>query len=101
MLDPEVGHEQGGRRPSIILSSDDFNHLELGLVVVVPVTTSARGYPTHVPLPVGAGGLERRSFAMTEQIRVVSVQRFRRRIGRIDQVTMRELRFNMFVLLDV
>jgi len=99
-LDPVTGHEQGGRRPNIIVSTDDFNELDVGMVIVVPVTTSDRGYPTHVRLPAGMGGLERVSFAMVEQMRALSVSRLSRRSGRVDAETMRELTYQMLVMLD-
>ena len=101
LLDPTVGHEQGGRRPCIIVSTDDFNRLDVGIVIVVPLTTSDHGYPTHHSLQPGTGGLSRPSFAMTEQIRAVSTERLLHRIGQMDTSTMRELTYQLLVMLDV
>ena len=99
-LDPVVGHEQGGRRPNVIVSTDDFNALGVGMVIVVPVTTSDLGYPTHLRLPSGAGGLDKVSYAMAEQVRALSVGRLSRRSGRLDAATMRELTFQLLIMLD-
>src|SRR3954470_784767 len=49
-LDPTVGHEQGRRRPVLIVSHDRLNRGPAGLVVAVPITGTARGIATHVPV---------------------------------------------------
>lgn len=49
-MDPSTGHEQGGWRPAIVLSSKTYNG-KSGLLVGVPVTKQAKGYPFEVPLP--------------------------------------------------
>ncbi|MFZ2447767.1 MAG: type II toxin-antitoxin system PemK/MazF family toxin [Syntrophobacteraceae bacterium] len=51
-LDPVKGHEQGGRRPALVLSADDYNRI-VGLALVVPITMKAKGYPFEVPVPQG------------------------------------------------
>jgi hypothetical protein len=47
-LNPPRGHEQAGRRPALVVPADAFNRSRAGLVMVVPLTTRARGIPTHV-----------------------------------------------------
>lgn len=55
-LDPIRGHEQAGRRPCLIISTDLFNNGPAGLVMIVPLTTRARNIPTHVAVtPPEAG----------------------------------------------
>jgi mRNA interferase MazF len=49
-LDPRTGHEQGGWRPALVLSPKIYN-AKTGLVVVVPITNRAKGYPFEVQLP--------------------------------------------------
>ncbi len=49
-LDPVKGHEQGGRRPALVLSADDYNRI-VGLALVVPITMRAKGYPFEVQVP--------------------------------------------------
>ena len=61
------------------------------LVIVVPVTTTDRGWPHHVRLVGQRLGLRRTSFAMTEQPRTISRSRITRRAGRIDAATMDEI----------
>jgi mRNA interferase MazF len=51
-LDPQSGHEQAGRRPALVLSPASYNG-PVGLALVCPVTSHAKGYPFEVPLPAG------------------------------------------------
>jgi len=53
-LDPRTGHEQGGWRPALVLSSRGYN-AATGLAVVVPITNQVKGYPFEVPLPERTG----------------------------------------------
>jgi mRNA interferase MazF len=49
-LDPQAGHEQAGRRPALVLSPADYNG-RVGLALLCPITSKAKGYPFEVPLP--------------------------------------------------
>lgn len=49
-FDPQMGREQGGRRPALVLSPADYNR-RVGLCLVCPVTNQSKGYPFEVPLP--------------------------------------------------
>lgn len=51
-LDPQVGHEQAGRRPALVLSPTAYNG-RVGLALLCPITNQAKGYPFEVPLPEG------------------------------------------------
>ncbi len=51
-FDPQAGHEQGGRRPAIVLSPKAYNQL-IGLALVCPVTSREKGYPFEVKIPAG------------------------------------------------
>jgi len=48
----QVGHEQAGWRPALVLSPRGYNK-KTGLAVVVPVTNAIKGYPFEVNLPPG------------------------------------------------
>jgi mRNA interferase MazF len=84
---PRSGSEQRGRRPVIIVSHDAFN-LASGWrsVIVVPLSTSKaqeeRG-PTSVPVPSGAGGLARSSFALCHQITTLDRAKLSERVGTV------------------
>ena len=51
-FNPQAGHEQGGRRPAVILSPSAYNK-RIGLALVCPLTKQAKGYPFEVELPAG------------------------------------------------
>ncbi len=44
---PVRGHEQGGRRPALIISSEKYN-AKSELALVCPVTSQVKGYPFEV-----------------------------------------------------
>ncbi|MBO9577883.1 MAG: type II toxin-antitoxin system PemK/MazF family toxin [Microbacteriaceae bacterium] len=90
-LSPVLGREQSGRRPLLVVASDLFLEQADSLAIVVPATTTDRGWPNHVPLEGEQSGLDRPTFAMTEQIRTVSRERIFDTIGVVDAATMREV----------
>src|SRR5688500_2363140 len=47
---PQAGHEQARRRPGVVLSPAAYNG-KVGLALVCPITTQAKGYPFEVPIP--------------------------------------------------
>ncbi len=51
-FDPTRGREQAGRRPALVVSPTDFSR-NTGLVVVCPITSHVRPFPTSVVLPSG------------------------------------------------
>lgn len=51
-LDPQIGQEQRGRRPALVLSPAAYNG-RVGLVLLCPITSQVKGYPFEVALPDG------------------------------------------------
>jgi mRNA interferase MazF len=49
-LNPQAGHEQAGRRPALVISPVEYNG-RVGLALMCPVTSRAKGYPFEVALP--------------------------------------------------
>lgn len=49
---PQVGREQGGRRPALVMSSSDYNR-RVGLLIACPITNQEKGYAYEVPIPDG------------------------------------------------
>lgn len=47
---PSVGHEPKGRRPGLVVSSDEFN-IVTSMTLVCPITTRDNGFPLHLSLP--------------------------------------------------
>ena len=46
-LDPTVGAEIRKTRPCVVISPDEINH-NLSTIVIAPMTTKSRSYPTRV-----------------------------------------------------
>lgn len=81
-LDPTQGHEIKKTRPCVIISPDEMNR-HIGTVIVAPMTTQGRIYPTRVPLTF----LRKRGQVVLDQVRTVDKTRLVKRLGRIDQGT--------------
>lgn len=80
-LNPVVGHEQGERRPCLVVSANGFNESPYGLIIIVPVTTTDRGFPSHIKIAANQSGLNYDSYAVCEHIRSVSIDRFENKTG--------------------
>lgn len=73
-LEPVRGREQGGHRPVLIVASPGYLDAVTTLVIALPITTTARGWPNHIRVE-GPSGLDRSSWIMTEQPRTLSRKR--------------------------
>lgn len=85
-----VGREQAGRRPALVVAGADYLSAVDTLALMVPITTTDRGWPNHVEV-IGAE-LEQRSWAMSEQIRTISRQRIVGRAGSASNATLGAVR---------
>jgi len=81
-LDPTEGREIRKTRPCLIISPDEMNR-HLDTVIVAPMTTKSRPYPTRVPVRFRrkAGQI------VLDQIRTVDKTRLVKRLGSVDHVT--------------
>jgi mRNA interferase MazF len=87
------GHEQGGRRPAVILQDDHYAG-GLPVVLVIPLTT-ARGAMrfagTLLIRPTAENGLPQASVALVSQLRAIDRRRVQERIGSIGETVLREV----------
>lgn len=82
-LNPVAGREQGGIRPVVVVSHRRYSVIP-GLFLAVPLTTRDRGLEHHVQIQANdVSGLKQVSYAMTEQIRVLSSDRAGRVLGAV------------------
>lgn len=101
-LDPVRGHEQAGKRPVLILSTNAFNHGPSGLVYIAPITKTERGIPFHILIEPPEGGVKTRSFILCDRVRSVSVERFSGKAwGRVSKETMQQVEDALRVLLEL
>ena len=88
-LDPSAGHEQGKRRPVVVVSNDAYNRFN-NLTMVVPIT-SIREYPLHVNVGVipTEDGLAIHGWAEIEQLKSLDLEaRYGSVVGELDEETL-------------
>ena len=75
-LDPTIGSEVRKTRPCAVISPNEMNR-QLNTVVIVPMTSTSKSYPSRVQ--VGSGG--RMGWVMLDQIRTIDRQRVTKVLG--------------------
>jgi mRNA interferase MazF len=81
-LDPTVGSEIQKTRPCLVISPDEMNRF-IATVIVAPMTSKGRPYPSRVPVKFKG----KRGHIVLDQIRTVDKKRLVKRLGRIDKGT--------------
>ena len=81
-LDPTQGHEIRKTRPCVVISPDEMNH-HIGTVIVAPMSTRGRDYPTRIPLTFQ----RKKGQIVLDQIRTVDKTRLVKRLGKLDTNT--------------
>ncbi len=84
-LEPVRGHEQGGRRPVLVVSHETFND-KSGTVVAMAITSVPQraGFPLTLPLPDNL--LPQPSWLKISQVRTISTERIGKRLARLAQI---------------
>ena len=81
-LDPTIGHEIKKTRPCVVVSPDQINR-HIQTIIVAPLTTKGRAYPTRVACKFqGKAGQ-----VVLDQLRTVDKARFVKKLGRLDAKT--------------
>jgi len=81
-LDPTQGVEIQKTRPCLVISPDEMNQY-LRTVIVAPMTTAMRPYPTRVPVRFQG----KRGQLAVDQLRAVDRQRLVRKLGTVSAST--------------
>ena len=90
-LDPVAGHEQGGRRPVLVLSGPSYNELRNEQLIVAAITSRRRNLPFHVAVGTDSG-LRVAGWVQSESVRAVSVQQIVRPLGHVRPQTLAAVR---------
>lgn len=61
----QIGREQTGRRPAVVLSPGSYNG-KVGLLLACPITSQVKGYPFEVAIPPG---LKIRGVVLSDQVK--------------------------------
>lgn len=48
-FNPQMGHEQAGYRPAVVVSNNFFNQ-KTNLTIICPITNTNNRFPLHIPL---------------------------------------------------
>lgn len=97
-FDPQVGREQAGRRPAIIVGSALACSLPNDLVIVVPVTKTDRGLPFHPAITLG----NQHCVAMTDQVKSISrVRLLSRHKHDISDEEIERIRFSLRQMINI
>jgi mRNA interferase MazF len=78
-LDPTVGSEIQKTRPCLIISPDEMNR-HIRTVIVAPMTTAGKDYPTRVPCEFR----RKKGQIVLDQIRTIDKSRLVKKIGTVD-----------------
>jgi mRNA interferase MazF len=79
-LDPAFGSEIRKTRPCAVISPDEMNR-HLKTVIVAPMTTAKKGYPTRVACVFAKTNGE----IALDQMRAIDQSRLIKRLGQLDQ----------------
>jgi mRNA interferase MazF len=85
-LDPTQGSEIRKTRPCLVISPDEMNR-HLRTVIIAPMTTQGRTYPSRVAITfAGTAG-----WVVLDQIRTIDKTRLVRRLGALDETATQQV----------
>ena len=77
-LDSTIGSEMQKTRPAVIISPNEMN-MYLNTVVIAPMTSSSKPYPTRVEIKNNKS----KGWVVLDQIRTIDRKRITKKLGRI------------------
>ncbi|MBL4652001.1 MAG: type II toxin-antitoxin system PemK/MazF family toxin [Flavobacteriales bacterium] len=91
-LNPTKGSEQSGFRPVVVISGNLLNQY-LEIVICCPLTSKIKNYKGNIVLePTKANNLEKTSEILTFHIRSISKGRLVKKIGKISDTELKQIR---------
>ena len=86
-LDPTLGSEIKKTRPCVVISPDEMNR-HLRTVVIAPLTTTSRSYPTRVEIKHE----NKMGWIVLDQIRTIDRQRIIKELGKLSKPEIKEVK---------
>lgn len=86
-LDPTIGNEIQKTRPCVVLSPDEMNK-HLRTVVIAPMTTSSKNYPTRIEVKHD----NKIGWIVLDQIRTIDKQRIINDLGKLSKPEIKEVK---------
>ena len=103
-LNPTRGHESrlgGSQRPVLVISEDIFNKGLAGLVIVLPITSTYRGVPSHVQIKPPEGETKNPSVILYKAVRSIAKERLVRRWGKVSALTLAAVEDRLRILMGL
>ncbi len=86
-LEPVIGSEINKTRPCVVISPDEMNN-HLRTVVIAPMTTSSKNYPTRVEIKHE----NKTGWVVLDQIRTIDKHRIIKNLGRLSRPEIKEVK---------
>ena len=86
-LDPTIGSEIRKTRPCVVISPNEMNR-HLRTVVIAPMTTSSKDYPTRVEVKHDS----KIGWIVLDQVRTIDKQRIIKTLGKLSRPEMKEVK---------
>ena len=86
-LDSPIGSEIEKTRPYVIVSPDEMNK-HLRTIVIAPMTTKSRKYPTRIQITHG----DKTGWTAIDQIRTIDEKRIIKILGRLSTPEIKEIK---------
>ncbi|MBP7508179.1 MAG: type II toxin-antitoxin system PemK/MazF family toxin [Prolixibacteraceae bacterium] len=86
-LDPTIGSEIKKTRPCVVISPNEMNKF-LNTVVIAPMTTSSKSYPTRIEIKYE----NITGWIVADQIRTIDKQRIIKNLGQLTKAEIIELK---------
>ena len=86
-LDPTIGSEMQKTRPAVILSPNEMNKY-LNTVVIAPMTSSSKSYPTRVEVNHN----KTKGWIVLDQIRTIDRQRITKKLDKLTEKDIKKVK---------
>ena len=86
-LDPTIGSEIKKTRPCVVISPNEMNRY-LQTIVIAPMTTSSKSYPTRVEIKHD----NKVGWIVLDQIRTIDTQRIVKVLGELSKPEIKEVK---------
>ena len=97
-FDPTVGSEIRKTRPALIIQNDVANeHSPITIVAAITSKFDDDLYPTEVLVKAGKAGMTQNSVVLLNQIRSIDRARLIKRLGRVDDETLKRVNASLKV----
>ena len=101
-LRPEIGSEQGGIRPVLIIQNDIGNrHSPTIICAAITSRMNKANLPTHIELQAGRYDMMKDSVILLEQLRTIDKQRLKDKVCHLDEDIMKKVNRGLMISLEL